>query len=318
MPPALDKYIRLMLEVFPTVEPRLLIQAKAVNEVLTGRSLESVARAASIQKHRLKLWVSAIEANGLYYWLDKQEPTQERFKRARQGIAQMLLGTLAEDHFKATAGSILGDQGYRTEDQRVGRTDTDFRLIGPERRAICRLNIKFHGTLFRESVDYVGVSTDDCFALATYKIHGALRRQEEERLPYIFVILSAPQVPRVSIENSISDDWVWLAAISDRATEEAIVERLRNEAWVAPIQDQIRASEFKVLSARRAYNLLRDHLFDRVHALRLRGFTRTFRNAEIDMHLSLQNEMTPFADFLGLLADRGPLELALRLDRGEI
>ena len=43
-----------------------------------------------------------------------------------------------------------------------------------------------------------------------------------------------------------------------------------------------------------------------------------FRNAEIDMHFSLLNEMIGFDEFLQLLASRGPLELAVRLDRGEI
>jgi hypothetical protein len=36
------------------------------------------------------------------------------------------------------------------------------------------------------------------------------------------------------------------------------------------------------------------------------------------MHLSLSKEMIGYAEFLRLLADRGALDVALRLDRGEI
>ena len=61
-----------------------------------------------------------------------------------------------------------------------------------------------------------------------------------------------------------------------------------------------------------------DRLFTRVHALRIPSFNRVFRNAEIDMHLSLSEEMIGFDEFLRTLAKRGSLELAVRLDRGEI
>lgn len=59
-------------------------------------------------------------------------------------------------------------------------------------------------------------------------------------------------------------------------------------------------------------------LFDRVHALRLRGFNRTFRGAEINMHLSMSTEMIGYEELLRLLIDRGPTEVSVRLDRGEI
>ena len=69
---------------------------------------------------------------------------------------------------------------------------------------------------------------------------------------------------------------------------------------------------------RSAYNLMRDHLFERVHALRLRAFNRTFRGAEINMHLSLSAEMVSFADFINLLIGTGVQGLAVRLERGEV
>ena len=230
----------------------------------------------------------------------------------------MLAAVLAEEHFQRQASSILGPKGYSIEDERVGRTDTDFRLLDVDGRPLCRLNVKFHGTLFRESQEYVGLATDDCFPLATYKISSALKRQNVERLPYAFLILPVPDFPRTTIEESVNEDWAWLASISGRSTEEAIVAHLASEPWVEQIRERIRATEFRLISARRAYLLPREFLFERVHALRLRGFNRLFRGAEINMHLSLGKEMIAFEDFLMLLADRGSREVAIRLDRGEI
>lgn len=81
---------------------------------------------------------------------------------------------------------------------------------------------------------------------------------------------------------------------------------------------RIEESEFRILSARRAFNLMRDKLFDRVFALKVRAFNRNYRNAEIDMHFSLSTELTALAVFLESLATQSVHVLNVRLDRGEI
>jgi hypothetical protein len=55
-----------------------------------------------------------------------------------------------------------------------------------------------------------------------------------------------------------------------------------------------------------------------VFALRQRAFTAAFRNAEIDMHLSLSSEMVPVQDFLRIVASESPQRLTVLLDRGEV
>lgn len=314
----LDRYIRLATALGDGFDPKLFARAHAVHRLFRGQSLQGVSEESGIAKRYLQTWHEAIQADGLYEWLGKQRPDDSRLKRSREGIAQILLGLLAERHFESLAIAMIGDRGYRIEDQRVGRTDTDYRLIDPDGRPLFRMNIKFHGTLFVAAREYVNLDPEDCFALATYKISAALKRQMDEALPYLFLIISVPDFPRETIEKSISDDWAWLASISGRNVEETIVRRLAEEAWVEPIRNRIAQAEFRVLSARRAYNLLRDQLFERVHALRLRGFNRLFRGAEINMHLSLSREMIGYTELLELLADRGPVEVALRLDRGQI
>jgi len=314
----LDRFINVLatVHVVNEAEVPLLRRARAVQRLLNGEPLETVAREARLPRARLGAWKDAITVDGLYAWLGKPEPTLERRARARASIAQMVLGSLAEEHFEALASRLL--RGFSIEDDRTVRNDTDYRLLDKEERPVCRFNVKFHGTLFRESVEYVGLESDDCFALATYKIHQALRRQEDERLPYVFLVISVPGVPRERIEIAVADDLSWLRSLSDRTTEEAIVRHLVGMPWVGEIRDEIRRAEFRVISARRANQLLRDRLFERVHALRLRAFNRTFRGAEINMHLSLSTEMISLADFLGTLATTGVQGLSVRLERGEI
>ena len=315
----LARYIRLMSALFDNgVSPKELSRARALIRLDMGEAVDPVARETGIGRRHLLAWQEALEVEGMAHWLGKKNPDAARLKKARSGIAQMLLGQLAEEHFEALSSDVLGAQGFRVEDQRVGRTDTDYRLLDPDERPVCRLNIKFHGTLFKQAIDYVDLQPSDCFALATYKIHGALQRQQEERLPFIFLIISVPDFPRDLIEQSVSDDWAWLASLSGRAVEESIAENLTREPWAATVRQRIEQSEFRVISARRAYALLREKLFERVHALRLRGFNQLFRGAEINMHLSLSDEMIAYPDFLRILSERGALEMALRLERGEI
>ena len=315
----LERYVRVMEEFFRDLEPpKMLVRARAIQRVLDAEPIEDVIADTRLSKFHLHRWIEAVRAGDFYEWLGKKEPTVDRIRRARQGIAQMMLGAVAETHFEALATGALEGHGFSVEDARTGRTDTDYRVVDEVGRSVLRINIKFHGTLFRQANEYVKLAPDDCFALATYKIHGALQRQDRERLPYVFLIISVPTFPRQAMEERILDDFAWLASVSDRATEEAIASRLLREPWARELHVHVQRAEFRVISARRANDLMREQLFDRVHALRLRGFNNLFRGAEINMHLSLSREMIAFEEFLELLATRGERELTVRLDRGEI
>jgi len=63
---------------------------------------------------------------------------------------------------------------------------------------------------------------------------------------------------------------------------------------------------------------LRELLFERVFAVRVRTFTRSYRNAEVDMHFSLSSDMLPLVDFLKRLAEVGLHGMAVLLERGEV
>ncbi len=242
--------------------------------------------------------------------------------KRRLGIAQMLLGELAERRFEAVIEEVTGGGILRIEDHRPSRTDTDYRLLNGNSHPICRFNIKFHGSLFREARRFVGLEPEDCFALATYKINNALKRQDAERLPYIFIVLSVADLSAPDVGRLIPDDYVWtLAALAGRmAAEEAIVSRLLRQDYFPrfrSILDRMPEGQFRVISARKASNLMLLNLFDRVLALSLKGFTRKFRNAEVDMHFSLSRELTPVRTFLQLLLEESPQKFAVRLYTGD-
>jgi hypothetical protein len=174
----------------------------------------------------------------------------------------------------------------------------------------------------REARRYVGLDSEDCFALAAYKINNAVRRQEQEKLPYIFLVLSVPDLSAADVGRLVPDDYVWALALLEgkMALEEAIVSRLLRSDYLPhfrPIFARMPDGQFRVISAKKADKILREKLFERVQALSLKGFTRKFRNAEVDMHFSLSQELTPARTFLELLVRESPQKFAVRLYIGD-
>jgi hypothetical protein len=269
----------------PLPKTREVRQVLAATRVLHGELSEIVAVDFKLQRRDLQLLVDRILAGGLAGLAPYADRiTIDVLIKRRQGIAQMLLGALAERRFEELINHVTGGDVLQIEDHRPSRTDTDYRLLNGNSNPICRFNVKFHGSLFREARRYVGLDPDDCFALATYKINNALRRQELEKLPYIFLVLSVPDLSAADVGHPIPDDYVWaLAALEGkRVVEEAIVARLLCDDYLPqfrPLFDRMPEGQFRVISAKKADKLLREKLFERVHALSLKGFTRKFRNA---------------------------------------
>ena len=321
-----ERLVRALENVFagaPVPTTREVRQIFAVARILQGEAATSVAVASRLQRRGLDALVDRVRAEGLSGVAPyAEETTSQALAKRRHGIAQMLLGVLAERRFEDLTNQITGGGVLRIEDHRLSRTDTDYRLLNGNDNPIYRFNVKFHGSLFREAQRYVGLDPGDCFALATYKINNALRRQGAEKLPYIFLVLSVADLSAVDVGRPIPDDYVWALAVlkGKMAVEEAIVTRLLRADLVHRFQaffDRMPEGQFRVISAKKADNLLREKLFERVHALSLKGFTRKFRNAEVDMHFSLARELTPVRTFLELLVRESPQKFAVRLYIGD-
>jgi len=315
--------LRRVLPGSATSKIREVRQILAAERILGGEPATQVAADLKLQRRGVEALVEQVTTHGLagFPFLISQ-PAESDLAKRRLGIAQMLLAELAERRFETVIQEVTGPGVLRTEDHRPSRTDTDYRLLNGNNEPICRFNIKFHGSLFREARRFVNLDPEDCFALATYKINNALRRQAVEKLPYIFLVLSVPDLNASEVEQLVPDDLVWTVAVlgGKMAVEEAIVSHLLDIHHLPrfqPILEKMPAGQFRVISAAKAEKLLRDKLFERVHALSLKGFTRKFRNAEVDMHLSLSQELTPVQVFLEVLVKDSHQRFAVRLYTGE-
>lgn len=271
-----ERLARTLEDIFgePPERVREVRQIFAVKRILDGEAIDSVCTSLRLQRRGIDRLVEQVRGQGLAGFVPfEQRTTDQLLADRRLGIAQMLLGALGERRFEELSDEITGGV-LRIEDHRPSRTDTDYRLLNGNANPICRLNIKFHGTLFREAKRFVGLEPQDCFALATYKINNALRRQEEERLPYVFLVLSVPELNAAEVARLIPDNYVWTLSVLEgrRIVEETIVDRLRapdHRKKFQPIFERMPEGQFRILSARKACNILHDKLFERVHALSL-------------------------------------------------
>ena len=172
-----------------------------------------------------------------------------------------------------------------------------------------------------------GLEPSDCFPLATYKIKSALDKQDKEHLPYIFVVVTGSNLTAEATGKLIPESFVAathfgraIITSGKRALEEKIVARFINAETDAfeSIMKNVADAKWYMLSARRAEAKMKEKLFDRVFALSQPRFTRSYPNAEIDMHLSFQGDMIPLADFFERIAAEGHFKLAGMLERGTI
>jgi len=306
--------------------PKPLHQLQGLNAVRQGEDIERAARAVGTTAKALQLLTCSRDpaADVLRMGIDEIDDVNR--KKAKQALGQMLLGQSAERAFERIYSSEVQPQEFELRDVREGRTDTDYRLLNGKGRPVYRINIKFHGALFRRAPEMVGLEPSDCFALATYKIHSALQKQEDEQLPYFFAIVGVRHLSGESVGNELPRDLVEAAALihqapkgpSVRNFEDRIVDHLvrtSHPVYMKTFEEVLRA-DWYILSARRADQLLRRYLFERVYALKVRNFARAFSGAEVDMHFSLSRDLIPLKEFLEVLRDQGSTAITTRLERG--
>jgi len=330
---SIDELLAIADRLYPQNLPQAFALVRAAQAVKSGGDVGVASRAARTTRLRLQAIVDADDpiaaALGVTF---AEAAVPAAMRRPRDTIGQLLLGEIAERAFERIYKTTMGTDELVLEDDRESRNDTDYRVLNGQRRPVFRINIKFYGTLFRNARELVSLEPEDCFALATYKIHQGLLKQDSERLPYLFVIVGLAGVTGASIGDALPEDLAHLIALvhegkitGKRAIEERIVEYLIAQEQRDPFRSacedlrvKLESAEWRVLSARRADNLLRVKLFERVFAVRVPRFTRNYRNAELDMHFSVSEDLTPLPVFLKNLKDRGLHGLSVDLERGTV
>ena len=323
-----DEFLGVLEEVLgPDRWPKPLHVLRGQALVERGTPLEEAARLVGTSRKRLEQLAAAPDPITDILGLSPKQVDVVHREKSIQILGQLLLGRAAEAAFEDIYKAEIGTADLTLKDLRESRTDTDYRVYNGRGRPVYRVNIKFHGARFRRASELVGLDPEDCFALATYKIHSALQKQQEDQLPYLFAIVGVSDLSGGIVGERIPSRFIESVALFHQAPkagakrdfEDRIVEALVK--LESPVYQEtyrrIRAAEWYVLSARRADQLLKALLFDRVFALRIRNFARAFGRAELDMHFSVSADLIPLRMFLKALREGGTHRVTTLLERGD-
>ncbi len=323
-----ERFVVLLSEIFGAKRwPKPLHLLQAAIAVDGGRDLGGAAKTAATSRGRLEAVVGSDSRVRHLLGAGVADVDERNKRKATQVLGQLLLGRCAELAFEEIYRAEMHAHELELRDVRESRTDTDYRLYNGKGHPIYRINIKFHGARFRRASELVGLEPPDCFALATYKIFSALRKQEDEGLPYLFAVVGVPHLTGEVVGGKIPTETVDATALihqAPRATgkrdfEDAIIDHLvraQHRVFVDTRQQIVNVDWF-ILSACKANKLLRERRFDRVYALRIHGFAQQFRGAELDMHFSLSNDLVPLREFLRVLWEEGMTKVTTLMERGD-
>jgi hypothetical protein len=325
----LDSLVDFATKIFPNRNWRSPIDRLiACARARKGEALDAVARELKVSKKSVDQLVRSKDPVSEALDVRASNLGEDYAKKAKKTLGQMLLGRAAEVVFEKIYRAAMHSQEFELVDLRESRSDTDYRVLNGSKRPVYRINIKFHGASFRQAEDWVGLKPENCFPLATYKIYSALKKQEEEHLPYVFVIVGIRNLIAEDIGEQLPSNYIAHLAVlmaskrvtGKRGIEDAIVDRIATEGHKTLFEtmERLEKADWFVLSARRADRLLREKLYDRVFALRVRGFAQHFRRAELDMHFSLSEDLTPLDRFLNTLKIEGQTKVASMLERGAL
>ena len=297
---------------------------KAIGEVSEGPPLARLARDSGLTKKRAREILEAPDP--LVSLFGAILPSDKAAKAARQMLGNLIVGRCAERLFVERYRREAATTELALSDVRETRSDTDYRLLNGRGRPVYRVNIKFVGSQFRRAKELVGLEPSDCFALATYKIGAALEKQMADALPFLFVIVSVPGLSAEEVGAQAPVNLLELLGLISQAQgfpkkrdiQDHVVNHLEStrDPGFLRVLDRIEHGSWHVLSARRADTLLREKLFERVYALRVRGFAQQFRGAELDMHFSLSKDLTPLDTYLHKLRESGYPMVTTLLERG--
>lgn len=298
-----------------------------------GKTPGEIAREVGKNIATIRGWLRDFETAGLKGLFPLAEGEGE-IKRSAQIFANLLVARLAEDLFQYLISPQLASLGLKCEDRRSEYTEADFGVLDHEGHETFLVNVKVHSSRFEQAAHFVNLDADDTFPLALYKILMGFKYQRESGIPFLFVVSVRWGIVDQVVEHVQPEDRKLINLVfrvrargkrkaEDRLVD-TLVEKLRkSSSWKMLLDLLERQGQHVVLSAQKALSIFMDKFEDRCPALTLGRFAAKFAGrrgvpAEINMHYSIANEMTPLTEFLRVLRQEGVPGLQAAVERREI
>ena len=192
------------------------------------------------------------------------------------------------------------------DDRQSGHTLVDFTLTEGDLRL--PINVKNAGTRFESAKQLVGLDPDDCIPIPVYKAYDAI--EKEPNLLYAVAVdyrlmdsINAHLIPLFDRNEAI----VWrilndYSGTRIRDAEDKFVYGITTRHWNC-IRTGFAAPEFRLISARKSIRILQKQP-KRTPGVGLRAWG-TGASAEVNVHISIAEEMKPWSEIYGRIAQNG-------------
>ena len=259
--------------------------------------IQSLAETLKISKKYAGELLASSAKNGVLADL----PQRVRVGSAENAVTKLFPAAVTERHFQDLLERLVSQNAEISyTDVRSSRNYADF--IIQSRQGVGRIpvNVKNAGTPFRQAEKFVGITSDDCVPIPTYKAIGAI--ESEKNLLYaISRDHDLPETIGTILKNYMSNEekivWVAINAFKGkyaRDGEDDFVYTLISKYWRV-IKGQTVNRDFRLISAKRAIAIMKDSP-KRTPALSMGGWG-TGAAAEVNVHISILNETMSWDEF---------------------
>jgi hypothetical protein len=257
--------------------------------------------------------VGELKTKGLLRCLTPRQKTGS----AENPITKLFPATITEQRFLEVLDEIGEHRpSLRYHDDRESRSLSDFTLS--EGDETVPINIKNAGTRFEQARALVGLDPDDTIPIPAYKAHAAITS-----MPNLLYIISVDYSLIGSLNSllpqlfNVQEKIVWdllnsYAGTLLRNAEDTFIFGMVRKYWeqLRPIAIQ---NPFNVISARKAVRILQTKP-QRTPGIGLRAWG-TGASAEVNVHISIQDETTPWPDIASRIVAKGLVDIVLAVNR---
>ncbi len=237
---------------------------------------------------------------------DTESGLPEPKERLQAGFPNMLVGTIAERAFRDDHLPDLEPEFEVVDYVEAGENrDYAVRRDGLE----LPINVKTASTLFRKAKTVVGLDPEDCVPISAYKAIGASERVPD--LVYVdlvdFTLREKVDAFMANLEGDFGIGYhlfSWYGGKGTKKAQDRFATALFNEHGDALKALAPDATNFRVISAQRVLAILRENP-RRVPGLGVRAAGTGGFNAEVNVHVSVENEMVPWEDIADTLRANG-------------
>lgn len=245
-------------------------------------------------------------------------PRRDKVGSAENPVTKLFPAAITEKRFIDLLDELSESRkSIRYDDDReTGHSLMDFTII--EGELILPINVKNAGTAFRRSKDLVGLEPDDCIPIPAYKANAAI----DAGLVSLIYVVSPDYnlitelnriIPTIFNENELI---VWdllnnyAGARVQRAEDEFIANTVtKYHALIKAAKD----TPFYAISARKSLRILQTKPH-RTPGIGLKAWG-TGASAEVNVHLSIKEDMTPWEDVKNRIVSKGIASIVEAVNR---